>query len=182
MKLTRRLAFMLPLVAGAAAGALWWRNTRRAEIVGLENRLAAPVPPPSGPLAVFHLGHSLVNRDMPAMLAQLAGNGHRYESQLGWGTTLKAHWGDEPINGFDTENAHPRFRPAHEAVPALCVAPAIRQRRSGGFHQPCRAGDANERARFGAGSLSAGEHAHAARLRLRRGAHAAGRQPYCVEP
>ena len=38
---------------------------------------------------------------MPAMLAQLAGAGHRYESQLGWGTTLKAHWGDAPIAGFD---------------------------------------------------------------------------------
>ncbi len=53
---------------------------------------------------------------MPAMLAQLAGEGHRYESQLGWGTTLKAHWGDDAINGFETENAHPRFRPGHEAV------------------------------------------------------------------
>jgi hypothetical protein len=116
MKLTRRLAFMLPLVAGAAAGALWWRNARRAESASLENRLAAPLPAPTGPMAVFHLGHSLVNRDMPAMLAQIAAEGHRYESQLGWGTTLKAHWGDEPINGFDTENAHPRFRPAHEAV------------------------------------------------------------------
>lgn len=116
MKLSRRLALMLPLVAGAAAGALWWRNARRAESASLESRLASPLPAPAGPLRVFHLGHSLVNRDMPAMLAQLAGNGHRYESQLGWGTTLKAHWGDEPINGFDTENDHPRFRPAHEAV------------------------------------------------------------------
>ncbi len=117
MKLSRRLTLMLPLVAGAAAGALWWRNSaRRAESASLENRLASPLPAPAGPLRVFHLGHSLVNRDMPAMLAQLAGDGHRYESQLGWGTTLKAHWGDEPINGFDTENAHPRFRPAHEAV------------------------------------------------------------------
>jgi hypothetical protein len=50
------------------------------------------------------------------MLAQLAPPGHRYDSQLGWGTTLQAHWGDAPINGFEAENAHPRFRPAHEAV------------------------------------------------------------------
>ena len=58
-----------------------------------------PLPHPKGPMRVFHLGHSLVGRDMPAMLAQLAPKGHAYESQLGWGTTLKAHWGPkEEIN------------------------------------------------------------------------------------
>ncbi len=78
---------------------------------------AQPASPPDRPLRVFHLGHSLVGRDMPAMLAQLAGAGHAYESQLGWGTFLKAHWEpDEPINGFETENDHPRYRDAHEAV------------------------------------------------------------------
>jgi hypothetical protein len=78
--------------------------------------MIGPLPAPTGPLNVFHLGHSLVNRDMPAMLAQLAPPGHAYDSQLGWGTTLQAHWGDAPINGFEAENAHPRFRPAREAV------------------------------------------------------------------
>ncbi len=78
---------------------------------------AAPLPAPEGPLAVYHLGHSLVGRDMPAMLAQLAPPGHRYDSQLGWGTSLREHWEpDVPINGFDSENAHPRYRPAREAV------------------------------------------------------------------
>ena len=67
-------------------------------------------------MRVYHLGHSLVGRDMPAMLAQLAGEGHRYESQLGWGATLKAHWGDDTIAGFAEENAHPRFRAAREAA------------------------------------------------------------------
>lgn len=72
---------------------------------------------PEGPQRVFHLGHSLVGRDMPAMLAQLAGSGHDYQSQLGWGTTLQQHWGPtEGINGFSTENAHPRFRAAADAV------------------------------------------------------------------
>lgn len=75
----------------------------------------APLPTPSGPMAVYHLGHSLVARDMPAMLAQLAGEGHRYDSQLGWGTPLKSHWTGE-INGFDQENAHPRYRDAEEAL------------------------------------------------------------------
>ena len=54
----------------------------------------------AGPMRVFQLGHSLVGRDMPAMLQQLAGPGHLYDSQLGWGATPKAHWGDAPIPGF----------------------------------------------------------------------------------
>lgn len=74
-----------------------------------------PLSPPEGPQSVFHLGHSLVGRDMPAMLAQLAG--HDHASQLGWGTPLKAHWepGSE-IAGFDAENDHSAFRPAKEAL------------------------------------------------------------------
>ena len=78
---------------------------------------ATPLPPPEAPLKVFHIGHSLVARDMPAMLAQLAGAGHAYDSQLGWGANLKSHWEpDIPVNGFEEENAHPRYRDAHEAV------------------------------------------------------------------
>jgi len=78
---------------------------------------AQPPAPPTKPLRVYHLGHSLVGRDMPAMLAQLAGEGHRYESQLGWGTPLESHWGPESkIAGFERENAHARFRPVREAL------------------------------------------------------------------
>lgn len=78
---------------------------------------ATPLPPPDKPLRVFHLGHSLVNRDMPVMLEQLAGPGHDHRSQLGWGTPLKAHWEpDVPVNGFEKENAHSRYQDAHEAV------------------------------------------------------------------
>lgn len=109
--------------AGVAGGAAVWLRGDGALILppGLDDaemaaRYAVPLPPPEGPLRVFHIGHSLVNRDMPAMLAQLAGDGHSYESQLGWGATLQSHWGDAPVNGFDTENAHPRHRPAREAV------------------------------------------------------------------
>lgn len=76
-----------------------------------------PLPPPAGPLAVYHLGHSLVGRDMPAMLAQLAPEGHRYASQLGWGATLRSHWqGPAEVPGFAQENAHPAHRPAREAI------------------------------------------------------------------
>jgi len=78
---------------------------------------AEPLTPPSGPMAVYHIGHSLVGRDMPAMLAQMAGDGHSYESQLGWGAELKSHWEpDVEVRGFETENNHPRYRDAHDAV------------------------------------------------------------------
>lgn len=51
------------------------------------------------------------------MLAQLAPQGHHYASQLGWGTTLKAHWGpQDAINGFATENDHASFEPVREAL------------------------------------------------------------------
>lgn len=98
----------------AAAWAFWpSKGPSDAELAKL---YAAPLSAPQAPLAIYHLGHSLVNREMPAMLSQLAGAGHAYQSQLGWGTTLKAHWGDEPINGFESENAHDQFRPAKDAV------------------------------------------------------------------
>lgn len=75
--------------------------------------------PPGGALSVYHLGHSLVGHDMPAMLAQLAGEDHEFASQLGWGATLKQHWDpDEPVAGFAEMNGHAQFHPAREAVTA----------------------------------------------------------------
>jgi hypothetical protein len=54
---------------------------------------------------------------MPVMLDQLAGAPHSHHSQLGWGTPLKAHWEPgEEIFGFDTENDHPRYRNAKDAL------------------------------------------------------------------
>jgi hypothetical protein len=116
MKLTRRSALLTTLMSALGAGGLYAYLRRPPAATTVRARISGTVPVPERPLAVFHLGHSLVNRDMPAMLAQLAPEGHSYDSQLGWGTTLKAHWGDEVINGFEAENAHPRFRDAHEAV------------------------------------------------------------------
>jgi hypothetical protein len=63
----------------------------------------------------YHLGHSLVGRDMPAMLAQLAG--HSYNSQLGWGASLMNHAQAE-VPGFDVENATAAFKPVAEALAA----------------------------------------------------------------
>lgn len=80
--------------------------------------LYAEAPAPvDGPLQVYHLGHSLVGRDMPAMLAQLAGDGHRYGLQLGWGTSLNQHLaGPDSVAGFVEENDSPHFRPLDEAL------------------------------------------------------------------
>jgi hypothetical protein len=90
----------------------WTRPPRALTPEALAARLAASQGGPAqGP--VYHLGHSLVGRDMPAMLAQLTGWDHH--SQLGWGASLMQHWqGDVP--GFDAENAHPAHRPAGAAI------------------------------------------------------------------
>ena len=118
VKMTRRIALLAGVagIGSAVAGSLYWALTRPPSAASVRARIAGPLTAPQGALNVFHLGHSLVNRDMPAMLAQLAPLGHSYDSQLGWGTTLQAHWGDATINGFEAENAHPRFRPAAEAA------------------------------------------------------------------
>lgn len=112
-------AAVLALVAGAA----WWRLSPPSipNLPGLTDAqmsalYANPLPAPDGPLRVFHIGHSLVNHDIPAMLAQLAGNGHQYESQLGSFATLKAHWGDAALMDAEIWNASPHFREASEAV------------------------------------------------------------------
>ncbi|MBL9047634.1 MAG: hypothetical protein JNK34_10060 [Tabrizicola sp.] len=115
MKRTGIIAVVLAAIAGAGA-ILRVSAPAGPDPARMAALYAEPLPPPDKALAVFHIGHSLVNRDMPAMLAQLAGDGHRYESQLGWGAPMRAHWGDTPVNGFEEENAHPRFRPAREAV------------------------------------------------------------------
>ncbi|MDO9526796.1 MAG: hypothetical protein Q7J57_14865 [Gemmobacter sp.] len=104
------------------AGALGWRTWRRGPALPVPRQpvdaaaLAATqtiLEPPAGPLRCYHLGHSLVGRDMPAMLAQLAG--HDYAAQIGWGTPLRAHWESRvPIHGLDTDS--PRYRPAREAL------------------------------------------------------------------
>lgn len=110
------LILLAAAVLVAVGGVVFWLKAPASQV--LREVYATPRPAPEeGGLRVFHLGHSLVGRDMPAMLAQLAGKGHGYESQLGWGTTLKQHWRpDAPIKGFEEENDHPRFRHAREAV------------------------------------------------------------------
>ncbi len=112
----------LALVSGAALALAVVFSQARGARAGLSPEAigaayAAPLPAPTAPLAVFHLGHSLVGRDMPAMLQQLAGPDHTYDVQLGWGTPLRAHWEETiEINGFEDENAHDRYRDAKAAL------------------------------------------------------------------
>lgn len=114
----RPMLFLVPVVLVLGAAAWWlWNRPRLPDAATVAAAYATPLAPPDHPLSVYHLGHSLVGRDMPAMLAQLAGAGHTYALQLGWGTSLKEHW--EPgltINGFAAENDTPQFRPAAEAI------------------------------------------------------------------
>jgi hypothetical protein len=115
----RFFLFLVPVIVAVGAFFLWTRlstpsplNAEQADAL-----YATPAPAPSGPLNVLHLGHSLVGYDMPQMLTQLAESGHRYNSQMGWGTFLMAHWDPTaPRGGFDTTNVHPEFRDGHEAL------------------------------------------------------------------
>jgi hypothetical protein len=110
------------LAALAGGGALWHLRAQPGlpqPVIVAPN--APPLAAPVAGLSVYHLGHSLVGRDMPAMVEQMARfaglPGHSHHSQLGWGTSLREHWyPDVPINGFDQENDHPRFRPADQAL------------------------------------------------------------------
>lgn len=117
---SRLLLLLLPLALAAFGLGGWWLGARLSDAASARVVQAVAVPPlpaPERPLTVFHLGHSLVGRDMPAMLAQLAPEGHRYHSQLGWGVSLKEHWEpDLPIRGFEQENRHRQYRDAKEAL------------------------------------------------------------------
>lgn len=122
----RRWLIGAGLAALLAGGALAvWRQRRNRGYALPDGLSPAPVTPPLDPpqggLNVFHLGHSLVGRDMPAFVEQLAHAAgftrHSHHSQLGWGASLRDHWEpDVEVAGFAAENAHARFRPAREAL------------------------------------------------------------------
>lgn len=110
----QRRGIVAGLAALAGLGAWWaWRQPSTLSAQAFADAYVTPLSAPTGPLNTYHLGHSLVGRDMPAMLAQLAG--HSHHSQLGWGASLKDHWTGR-LNGFAEENAHPAHRPAREAM------------------------------------------------------------------
>lgn len=141
---------MAALTALAGGGGLLWRSRtpRPVSPEDLAARFARPLSPPGAGLVVHHLGHSLVGRDMPAMLEQLAHAagfvGHSHSSQLGWGASLRQHWEpDEPVPGFETENAHPRHRPSREAlaeghIDALVLTEMVEIRDAIRYHDSAR--------------------------------------------
>ncbi|OIQ45002.1 MAG: hypothetical protein BM558_05615 [Roseobacter sp. MedPE-SW] len=105
----RRALFALPALFALWPLARWWQPSPLPAVPVLA--------PPQQALRVFHLGHSLVGPDMPYMLAQLAPQGHRFNSQLGSGTNLKQHWEpDLAILDFETTNHPPAYRDAREAI------------------------------------------------------------------
>lgn len=111
MKLRDALKYAMAVTLTACG----WQET--LDPAALSAFYTQPLPPPDKPLRVFYIGHSLVNKDVPMMLEQVAGPGHDHRSQLGWGATLQSHWEpDIPVNGFAEENAHPRYQDARQAV------------------------------------------------------------------
>ncbi|WP_330447553.1 hypothetical protein [Paracoccus marcusii] len=106
-------------VGGAMAAAFGWHHHQRTKLpqeMVLKPRSVLSAPDRIG--SVFHLGHSLVGPDIPHMLAQLGGNS--YASQIGWGTTLKAHWTEgDALAGYKLYASGDReLIPAHQALSA----------------------------------------------------------------
>lgn len=120
----RRAMILAGLAALAALGAygIWRkRQPRPMDLAAFQALYRQPLAAPTGDLRVYHLGHSLVGRDMPVILdqlAQAAGHaGHAHASQLGWGASLDQHRkGAAAVPGFAEENAHGKHRPADAAL------------------------------------------------------------------
>jgi len=115
--MNRRIALgsLLAAASGLGASALAWRRWRRGQPAPMMATVHPPLSAPERIGSIYHLGHSLVGPNMPAMLAQLGG--HAYASQLGWGTTLKQHWNDgQDIPGFEMHAGGMNPVPAREAL------------------------------------------------------------------
>jgi hypothetical protein len=119
-KVIRHSRVRRAILAGAACtlagfGLARWLGPKRLSADAFAARYAVPLTAPRQGLSVYHLGHSLVGRDMPVMLDQLAQAAgfvaHHHASQLGWGTSLDQHRAGD-ISGFEQENAHVQHLPA----------------------------------------------------------------------
>jgi len=109
---SRRISYLLALFIPLMAC-----GKKELDAEQLDALYRAPLHPQSTGLNVYHLGHSLVNQDMPKMVQKIAGTGHDYRSQLGWGVSLKQHWEPMiPINGFKSENNHAHFQAVEAAI------------------------------------------------------------------
>jgi len=132
----RRSAASLLLLLPACGLVTGFCTPRPIDEAAFSALYTEPLHPPEVPLTVYHIGHSLVGRDMPLMLAQLVGEGHVFHSQLGWGAFIKEHWDpDVPVKGYEEENFHPQHRDPREAMAsgeydALVVTEAVEIRDS----------------------------------------------------
>jgi hypothetical protein len=109
------------LALGAGAAQFWPRTTPKLSDADFAARYTQPLSTPDAAWRVYHLGHSLKGADIPSFIAQLAEAagwpGHSYNSQLGWGASLKNHWeGRAAIAGFDTMNTAPAWADPREAL------------------------------------------------------------------
>jgi hypothetical protein len=136
-----RMAAMAAVLAGLGFGAvgLWvWQSSAKPPALSAEEYAAlyqTPLPMPQTGLGVYHLGHSLKGPDIPAFLSQMADaaglGGHRYNSQLGWGASLRDHWqGAQAVAGFDDMNhppawADPRMALGSGAYDALVLTEMV---------------------------------------------------------
>lgn len=140
--LKRKSAALLLLLLSGCGMAARCTTPEPIDKAALDALYATPLTPPEDALSIYHLGHSLVGHDMPAMLAQLAGSDHSYASQLGWGANLRQHWDpDIPINGFKESNQHAQFRGPHEAMAsgeydAVVLTETVEIRDSIKYHDP----------------------------------------------
>ncbi|WFE75686.1 hypothetical protein [Roseinatronobacter sp. S2] len=108
----------------AALALALWRAMDEPRPLSAQDRAAlykSALPQPDSSQTVYQLGHSLVGHDIPAFIEQLAASAgfpdHRYNSQLGWGTSLREHWDPaHPVNGFDDMNTTQAWRDPHEAL------------------------------------------------------------------
>ncbi|MGO4908383.1 hypothetical protein ACEN2J_08635 [Pseudorhodobacter sp. W20_MBD10_FR17] len=120
-RVKRRVILAGLACALAGIGLSRWMSPKRMAAGPFAARYATPLRPPDHGLSVYHLGHSLVGRDMPVMLDQLAQAAgfatHHHASQLGWGASLDQHR-TGAVPGFAEENAHSFHQPAQSLAKA----------------------------------------------------------------
>jgi hypothetical protein len=135
---TRILSALVGALGVCAAGVWGWQVYSRVPALSPDAFAAlyqAPLPAPQDGLAVYHLGHSLKGPDVPVFLSQMAAaagfGGHSYNSQLGWGASLRDHWqGGDALAGFTEMNtppawADPRMALGSAAFDALVVTEMV---------------------------------------------------------
>jgi hypothetical protein len=118
----KKLLAVAVVLATTLGMAVW--TLRAPAPLDVPERLAhydTPLAAPTGGLGTYYLGHSLIGPDIPAFVTQMAQaaghDGAFYNSQLGWGASLRNHWEPEhTIAGYDAMNQPPAYRPAKTAL------------------------------------------------------------------